>query len=121
MNILISQSTNFIIGIAIGLVLISVGLILLLKKKKTVKKPEMDPIYLNQLLAALGNADNITDAISEHQRLRIKVFNMKIVDADILKELDIPAFVKGKEITLLIKNHTKEVLSFINDKRKGDY
>jgi len=114
------MSTNLMIDIGAILILIIVGLILLLKREKKVQKLELDTSYLDQLFIALGGANNIVVTKIEHQRLQIKVQNIKNVNAGMLKELEIPAFVKGREITLLIKNHTQEVLSFLNDRRKED-
>jgi len=76
--------------------------------------------YLNQLYQAMGGNNNIVKTGREHQRLQITVNETKAVNTELLRYLNIPAFVKGKQITLLIKDHTNEVLSFLNERRKED-
>ncbi len=121
MNILLVQPTLTYIIMFTIIILIIVGLLFMLGNRK--KKPKESPLsldFLNQLYDALGGSENILAVSREHQRLSVKVDQMKSVDASKLKELETPAFVKGKEITLLIKNHTQDVLSFLNDRRKED-
>jgi len=84
------------------------------------KTSKLELGYLNQLYEAIGGNSNIVKTGSEHQRLQITVNETKAVNADMLRYLNIPAFVKGKQIILLIKDHTNEVLSFLNDRRKED-
>jgi phosphotransferase system IIB component len=88
------------------------------KSKRTPKEKQVliDQIYLEKLANALGNKGNIKNLTAEHQRLKVIVNDIKRVDSKQLSELSIPTFLKGKELTLLIKNHTKEVLSYLNDK-----
>ncbi len=102
-------------------ILVITGLVIFLSNKKNKPlQPSLSLDYLNQLYDALGGSTNILSVTSEHRRLQVKVDQMKTVDAVKLKALEIPAFVKGKLITLLIKNHTQDVLSFLNDRRKED-
>lgn len=121
MNILMVQPTITYFILLTCIILFIVVLLFFLGNRK--KKPKVSTLnldYLNQLYDALGGGANILNISSEHQRLQIKVEQMKNVDANKLNELKTPAFVKGKEITLLIKNHTQEVLSFLNGRRKED-
>ncbi|MCF7931376.1 MAG: hypothetical protein K9L02_07700 [Acholeplasmataceae bacterium] len=122
MKILLVQTTStYFIVLTIIIILIVALLFLLgnLKKRKPKESP-LDLNFLEALYIALGGGPNILGISREHQRLQVKVLQMKSVDANKLKELGTPAFVKGKEITLLIKNHTQDVLSFLNDRRKED-
>lgn len=121
MKILLAQTSITYIIVLSAVILVIVILLFLLGNRK--QKPKILPVsldFLNQLYLALGGATNILSVSREHQRLQVRVEQMKSVDANKLKELETPAFVKGKEITLLIKNHTQEVLSFLNDRRKED-
>ncbi len=123
MNILAIAYTFQFYAIFAGLIafLIIIGLVIFLSNKKNKPlQPSLSLDYLNQLYDALGGSANILSITSEHRRLQVKVDQMKTVDAIKLKTLEIPAFVKGKLITLLIKNHTQDVLSFLNDRRKED-
>lgn len=85
------------------------------KKKKKINVPQLD---YESLLQSLGGAINIQDISMEHQRLKVKIMDLKKVNQSLLKQLEIPAFLKGKELTLLIKHHTKEVLSYLGERRK---
>ncbi|MBU1093656.1 MAG: hypothetical protein KKH01_04255 [Firmicutes bacterium] len=121
MNILVTTfTTQYLILLGVILLLIIALIIYLLTRKKKPVQSSISLEYLNDLYAALGGASNILNVKREHQRLQVKVDQMKLVDAQQLKTLEIPAFVKGKEITLLIKTHTQDVLSFLNDRRKED-
>ncbi|MDO9629740.1 MAG: hypothetical protein Q7I99_07540 [Acholeplasmataceae bacterium] len=123
-NILgINEEYHYILNI-LGIVLLSLiflFIILRVVRRKTKRKPKVkqipiDTLYLETLAIALGNPKNISALSSEHQRLKVLVKDIKKVDSKKLSELSIPTFLKGKELTLLIKNHTKEVLSYLNDK-----
>lgn len=106
--------THFII---FGAALLVILLVLLLVFKKKPKN-EVQTLDVEKLLEALGGANNITELSSEHQRLKVVIKDIKRVKQDVLKALDIPAFLKGKELTLLIKHHTKEILSSLSERRK---
>lgn len=105
------------------LLVILIFIIFKLKRKKSpkVKVIPLDIVYLENLALALGTEKNLKSLSSEHQRLKIIVNDIKKVNSKKLSEMSIPTFLKGKELTLLIKNHTKEVLSYLNDKiREGN-
>jgi len=111
-----------ILALTLFLVIL-IFIIFRLKKRKAPKEKQIpiDIIYLESLAIALGTNENIQSLSSEHQRLKVIVNDIKKVDSKKLSELSIPTFLKGKELTLLIKNHTKEVLSYLNDKiREGN-
>ena len=104
-----------IIGMTLGL-LIFLLIILLVPRHKKIKKDKPKPLqltFLPELLEALGKKQNLVSVDSEHQRLKVVVHNIKQVDAKKLKSLDTPAILKGKELTLLIKHHTKDVLTYL--------
>ncbi len=103
------------IGVGLFLVLALVLTFILLKKKEAKKLPALD---FNALLTSLGGIDNIRDPKREHQRIKMHVINAKEINANSLKNLGIPAFLKGKELTLLIKHHTKDVLSYLSERQK---
>ncbi|MDI6451967.1 hypothetical protein [Peloplasma aerotolerans] len=90
------------------------------KKRVKLKVVPLGDAYLDQLFEAVGKRKNIIEISSEHQRLKIVLSQVREVDTLKLKQLNIPAFLKGKELTLLIKNHTKEVVSYFNDKMRED-
>ena len=114
--ILIQANTNiyFIIG-GFTLLVLMFTLWLLLKKKPKEVIPLLD---IDLLLEGLGGAKNIQALSSEHQRLKLILNDLKLIKQDILKSMEIPAFLKGKELTLLIKHHTKDVLSNLSERRK---
>ncbi len=121
MNIGLTFNTNFIlISGAIILIITAVVTLILLRKKPEKKPTELEPIYLDELLEALGGKKNILDVQSEHQRIQLAVKSIKNVKADLLTKINVPAFVKGNQLTLFVKHHTAEVISFLNENRKEE-
>lgn len=117
MIFLTTMTSTFYIMIGLGLFLIF-SLILtfiLLKKKEEKKLPALD---FDELILSLGGIENIRDPKREHQRIKMQVTDVKRINAHSLKNLGIPAFLKGKELTLLIKHHTKDVLSYLSERQK---
>lgn len=115
---------QYIVLISSVLLLVALLFVLLAAARKRKQKnqiPALDMTYLNQLYQALGGSPNIIKITREHQRLQVLLNSPKSVNADMLRYLNTPAFVKGKQMTLLIKNHTEEVLSFLDERRKEDY
>ncbi len=119
MILLFTFTNKFILisGLIIFIVVILVTLLAIRSKPEKVEKPTLD--YFNKLLKALGGSDNIIELKREHQRLQILISDTKSVEAGILKQIGTPAFLKGKQLTLLVKHHTQEVLTFLNNHRKG--
>ncbi len=109
-------------------IFIAVGIILLLSLififlKLTRKKGNIIPVdetFLSNIYMALGKKQNIKSLEMKQQRLQIEVANIKDIDQVLLKETNTPAFLTGKKITLLIKNNTKEVFNYLNEKRKEE-
>lgn len=111
----LTQNQIYIIIASVLAVVLIIILLLILRRKPKEVIPTLD---YDELLIGLGGKDNLSDLSMEHQRLKVKVNDLKKVDQTILKKLEIPAFLKGKELTLLIKNHTKEVLSYLSERKK---
>lgn len=110
-------STNQLIIIASILLLVVVVFIILLTSKRK-KKPITPELDVEQLLIALGGSSNLDHLSREHQRLKVMVKDLKKVQQPLLKTLNIPAFLKGKELTLLIKHQTSHVLSYLSERQK---
>jgi phosphotransferase system IIB component len=102
-------------GLLILFVILTFIFLLTSRKKQKVEEPTLD---LELLLNSLGGSSNIERVSMEHQRLKVIINDLKRIDQLLLKQLEIPAFLKGRELTLLIKQHTKEVLSYLNERRK---
>lgn len=83
------------------------------------KKSRNAPSFL-RLYEALGKGSNILSLSREHDRLRIRVRDKSKIDQVSLKELGIPAIAAQGEIKLLIRKHSQEALSYLNEKRKED-
>ena len=117
---LLENSKIYVYG-AIGFVVIGiiVGLLLLIKRKKPQVKA-LSNDYINQLYEALGSNRNIKQLELVQKRLQIEVNQLASVNQELLKRLDIPAFVTGKKITLLIKDNANEVFKYLNEKRKEE-
>ncbi|PKK92688.1 MAG: hypothetical protein CVV61_08435 [Tenericutes bacterium HGW-Tenericutes-6] len=120
-NIFLTLTIQSYVIIAIIVVILLSALIFFLSRKKPIPETVNNLEYFNLIHEALGGSDNIDSVNIAHQRLQVKVVNMKNVSGSKLRELRIPAIVKGKEITLLIKKHTQEVLSYIKDRKKEDF
>ena len=113
---------NAFIYIGIGIIASLLCLFIFLKliqNKSDVK--DLDQEFLNNLYLALGQKDNIKSIEMKQQRLQIEVVQVKDIDQELLKQINIPAFLTGKKITLLVKNNTKDVYNYLNDKRKEEY
>jgi len=86
-------------------------------KKKLNEK--YDENHSFQLVESLGSIKNIKSVSIEHKRLKLNLIDLKLVKANVLKDLQTPAILKGKEVTLLIKNNPELVYQYINQKLKG--
>ncbi|RJX26791.1 MAG: hypothetical protein C4537_01625 [Acholeplasma sp.] len=78
----------------------------------------MPALDFDLLLSSLGGVENFSNPKREHQRLKIVIVDVKKINANTLKTLGIPAFLKGRELTLLIKHHTSHVLSYLSERQK---
>jgi len=94
-------------------VIVLLFLTLFILKKRKQEKPKLKKVDTSELILALGDLENITSISFEHQRLKVMIKEIKRVKQDLLKTLEIPVFLKGKELTLLIKHQTKEVFNDI--------
>ena len=119
-NILLAITTLSYVMLAILFIVLLSILVFFLARKKPTPEGGFDVEYFNLIYEALGGTENIIQAVTAHHRLQITVVNMKKVSGSKFRELQIPAFVKGKDITLLIKKHTQEVLSYIQERKKED-
>jgi phosphotransferase system IIB component len=90
-----------------------------IQKKKKPKQELLNDTFLDELTNALGGSSNIVLATREHQRLKVKITDLKKIQAPLLEKLKLGAFLKGKEVTLLIKHHTEKVEKHLNANRKG--
>ncbi|MFU8792950.1 MAG: hypothetical protein ACNA7K_02905 [Acholeplasmataceae bacterium] len=106
-------------SIGLGVLLILILFISLLKrrpKKESIKT--LDQQELNQLYEALGQKENILKVDLEHQRLKVDLKDTKKVNPTLIKALNIPAFLTGNTIKLLIKSSPKAVQTYLENKRK---
>lgn len=111
----LTQNEVYIVLASVLALVMITFLFLVIKRKPKVVIPQLN---YDELLLGLGGKENLVSATMEHQRLKVNVKDLKKVDQTILKKLEIPAFLKGRELTLLIKNHTKDVLSYLSERQK---
>jgi phosphotransferase system IIB component len=111
--------TYIFIAIGVILILSLIFIVLKLTRKKGNIIP-VDQTFLGNLYAALGKKENIKSIDMKQQRLQIEVSNIKAINQDLLKESNTPAFLTGRKITLLIKDNTKQVFNYLNEKRKEE-
>lgn len=110
---------KIIIAVSAALFLLIILLIIIYSKTRKEKIAPLNIEFLDKLYLALGK-DNIASVDIENKRIRLMLNNVKAVDANALKALEIPAFLKGKELKLLIKEHTKEVYNFLTERGENN-
>lgn len=117
MNIELFTTTNLVIIslIVFAVLVLIIGLFLVFKKKQP-KKKEVSLDELSALMTALGSFDNIIKVNQEQQRIQILVTDTKKIDALYFTLNKIPAFVSGNKVTILIKDHSKEIYEFLSGK-----
>jgi phosphotransferase system IIB component len=93
-----------VIALIISSVVLVIGIItlVLLYRRGKAQSKEVS-LDVSKLLEALGGPDNIEKTVLENKRLKVTLINPKLVSQTLLKNLDIAAFLSGKEIKLLIK------------------
>ena len=93
---------EIIIPIIAGIILL-LGLIILivLLKKKGSKRIVIDKEFIDNLLVALGNIDNVCSVKVDNGRLKFLVSDLEIVDFDTLKKMSTAGvFITGNNIKL---------------------
>lgn len=115
----LTTTGQWIGAIALIILFISTFFILVMIKKKSTQ-PLHDVSFMSDVITALGGKDNLISASTLHQRIKINIEDPKKIDAKHLTELKLGAFLKGKEVTLMIRNHIDQLVSIINEQRKED-
>ena len=100
------------------IVVIALAILLIVLMKRKPKEEPLNLAYAEKLYLALGEKKNIKSIEMTQKRLQIEFIDIKGVDQKLLKEIETPAFLTGKKITLLVKSHTHEIHSYLNEKRK---
>lgn len=119
-NLLLSIPILYIY-IAIGIaILLIIGLMFLVLTKKKTPVHLLEASYLDDIYQALGRSKNLKSLEMKQQRIQVELISIKAVDQNLLKKTDTPAFLTGKKITLLVKEHTKDVFNYLNEKRKEE-
>lgn len=117
--------TNYmilIIALPVILILFIIGFrVYRSKNQKSIASNQLSIDFLEKLVNALGSENNIKSISSEHQRIKLIIYDLKAVSSQALQALGTPAFLKGKELTILVKHHTNDVIDYINTlKREGN-
>ena len=90
-----------IVGICIGILLLSLVVVfILLKKKKANNKVEEYP----NLLSALGGKDNLVSITVKGSRVNVEIKDKKLVDKDTIKEEVDTIVVSSKKVTMVAGN-----------------
>lgn len=90
-------------------------LIIFLTNKKKSKTKVVNVELFNKIFEALGTT-NIKSVERQQDRVRLILNDVKLVDAKVLSDLKIPAFLKGNEIKLLFKDNSDELVKYISTK-----
>jgi hypothetical protein len=89
---------------------------IILKPKKI--KPDEIKTDIALVIQSLGGLINIKEMKREHSRVKVTLEDPKKVIAKTLVDLKIPAVLKSKELTLLIKDDPKLFVSKIETMKK---
>lgn len=110
----INNNSTILIIIGIVLVVVTFLIIILNLSKKEEEKPVNIPLF-EKIYEALGSSANILSVEKQQDRVRLLLKDAKIVNAKILAEEKIPAFLKGNEIKLLFRENSLELVKYINE------
>lgn len=103
----------------VGLIVILLFVVVMIIFRKKTTKPTkilVDENYLEQVTKALGGFDNIKRTEIEHKRVRIFLINVKLIESETFKTLNIPVFLKGNEAKLLLKEKPELVKQYLDKK-----
>jgi len=113
--------TNILIFLGILIVFTLFLFLLFSKSKKRVPKEDLfSETYIKSILLALGGMNNILKMEHVNQRVKCTLLDIKKVSQPQLTELQIPAILAGKHITLLVKKNASEVVRHINTLRNEE-
>lgn len=101
------------------LVIIAILIFYILREKKR-KVSTVNENYVDSIIEALGDMDNIVKGTKEHKRIQIELKSTDHVDIEKLKTLKISAFLTANKITLLIHEQGDHLLDHIKSKRKEE-
>lgn len=105
---------GWIIAVAVaGLILVVVGILLLMGRKKKGKTPgKLKPKDVDETAyyAALGGADNIVSHELAGSRIKLKLKDYDALDKEKIREAGVDGFIKmSDQLTLVIKGDAKVV------------
>lgn len=87
------------------------------KQKKSKSNKELFDV--NKIVTALGGVENILSTKLDNKRLKITLFEPKLVSQETLKSMNISGFMTGKEIKLLVKENPKVLKDSLDQIRNG--
>lgn len=110
---------NLIVWIAliIAVIIIAIGFIIFLTKKKNKRIAQEKVMRSENLLSALGNSENILSIEAKESRINLSLKDYSLIDEAKLKELGVSSIVKTtKKITLVVGHSaSQEIVDFIKD------
>ncbi len=110
---------NLIVWIAliIAVIIIAIGFIIFLTKKKNKRIAQEKVMRSENLLSALGNSENILSFEAKESRINLSLKDYSLIDEAKLKELGVSSIVKTtKKITLVVGHSaSQEIVDFIKD------
>lgn len=89
------------------------------KRTKKTKHKTISTADITSIILGLGTKDNIVDVVKEHHRIKITIVDPKRLNAQTFKDLEISAFLVGKEVKMLVKQNTAAVYKALLDNRGG--
>ena len=93
---------------------------IVLLKKKGSKRIVIDKEFIDNLLVALGNIDNVCSVKVDNGRLKFLVSDLEIVDFDTLKKMSTAGvFITGNNIKLLFQYDALTICKTVSSMIKG--
>lgn len=106
-----------IIGLALLILIVVLVVVIIKKNNNKIEKPVLDSNLLNTIYSALG-LNNIVSITKEQDRIKLILNDVKLVETNVFTTNSIPVFLKGKELTILFRNFSNDLYTYLNDQLK---
>ena len=85
------------------------------EKKTIIEHVKIDEEFMSDLIRGLGDINNVECVNIDNGRLKFKILDLDILDAELLKKLSTSGvFITGNNVKLLFKYDSDAILSELN-------
>lgn len=112
------DNPTLLISLIVLLVAILIITILIVIFNKRKQKEVLDENTLNEIYVAFGEKNNIKNIDRIQNRITILVKDLSLINNNTLRKLNIAGSIKQNEVTIIFKNGSKELVSYIKNKMK---